>query len=54
MGPMEVGSQSVFAGLSMRQIQTVTSETLKFTREKAGDGAVGGIVGASPGLGQFV
>src|SRR5262249_4496867 len=51
---LEVGSQLVSAGLSMRQIQTVTSETLKITREKAGDGAVGDIVGAIPGLGQLV
>jgi hypothetical protein len=51
---MEVGSQLVSAGLSTRQIQAVSSETLKFAREKAGDGAVGDIVGAIPGLGQLV
>jgi hypothetical protein len=38
----------------MSQIQAVTSETLKFAREKAGDDAVGDIVGAIPGLGQLV
>ena len=54
MSPMEVGRRLMPAGLSMRQIQTVTSKTLKFTREKAGDGAVGDFVGAIPGLGQIV
>jgi hypothetical protein len=53
-GLMEVGSQLMAAGLSMEQIQAVTSETLKFAREKAGDDAVGEVVGAIPGLGQFV
>ena len=51
---MEVGSQLMAVGLSMSQIQAVTSETLKFAREKAGDDAVGDIVGAIPGLGQLV
>ena len=53
-GLMEVGSQLMAAGLSMDQIQAVTSETLKFAREKAGEDAVGEVVGAIPGLGQFV
>ena len=35
-------------------VQTVTSETLKFAREKAGEHAVDEVVGAIPGLGRFV
>jgi hypothetical protein len=38
----------------MSQIQAVTLETIGFAREKAGEDAVGEIVGAIPGLGQFV
>jgi hypothetical protein len=52
-GLMEVGSQLMAAGLSMDQIQAVTSETLKFAREKAGEHAVGEVIGAIPGLGRF-
>ena len=36
------------------QIQAITSETLKFAREQAGEDAVGKVVGAIPGLGRFV
>jgi len=42
------------AGLSMAQVQGVTRETIAFAREKAGEDAIGEIVGAIPGLGQFV
>jgi hypothetical protein len=42
------------AGLSMGQVQAVTKEIIAFTREKAGDDAVGDIVAAIPGLSQFV
>jgi hypothetical protein len=42
------------AGLSMPQVQGVARETLGFAREKAGEDAVGEIVGAIPGLTQFV
>jgi hypothetical protein len=42
------------AGLSMSEVQAVTRETIGYAREKAGEDAVGEIVGAIPGLGQFV
>ena len=42
------------AGLSMGQVQGVARETLAFAREKAGEDTVGEIVGAIPGLSQFV
>jgi hypothetical protein len=32
----------------------VTRETIAFAREKVGEDAVGEIVGAIPGLGQFI
>jgi hypothetical protein len=41
------------AGLSMGQIQAVTKEIIAYTREKAGDEAIGEIVAAIPSLGQF-
>jgi hypothetical protein len=53
-GLMGVGTQMMAAGLSMGQIQAVTRETMSFARENAGEDAVGEIVGAIPGLGQFV
>ena len=53
-GIMAAGSRMMAAGLSMGQVQAVARETLAFAREKAGEDAVGEIVGAIPGLGQFV
>jgi hypothetical protein len=53
-GLMGVGTQMMAAGLNMGQIQAVTRETMSFARENAGEDAVGEIVGAIPGLGQFV
>jgi hypothetical protein len=41
-------------GLAMDQIRNVTREVIGYAREKAGDAAVGDIVGAIPGLGQFI
>jgi hypothetical protein len=32
----------------------VTRETIAYTREKAGEDAIGEIVGAIPGLSQFI
>ena len=48
------GTQMMAAGLSMGQIQAVTRETMTFSRENAGEDAVGEIAGAIPGLGQLV
>lgn len=53
-GIMGAGTRMMAAGLSMGQIQDVTREFIAFAREKAGDDAVGEVVGAIPGLGQFV
>lgn len=53
-GLMGAGTKMMAAGLSMGQVQGVTKEVIAFTREKAGEDAVGEIVGAIPGLSQFV
>jgi hypothetical protein len=53
-GVMGVGSKMMAAGLGMGQIQAITRETIAYAREKAGEETVGEIVGAIPGLGQFV
>lgn len=53
-GVMGLGAQMMGAGLSMGQIQSVSKEMFAFGREKAGEDAMGAIVGAIPGLGQFV
>jgi hypothetical protein len=53
-GVMAAGSRMMAAGLSMTQVQAVTRETIGYAREKVGEDAVGEIVGAIPGLGQFV
>jgi len=53
-GVMAVGSRMMAAGLGMGQIQGITRETIAYAREKAGEDVVGEIVGAIPGLGQFV
>jgi hypothetical protein len=53
-GVMAAGTRMMAAGLSMGQVQAVTRETIAYVREKAGEDAVGEIVGAIPGLGQFV
>jgi hypothetical protein len=53
-GIMAAGTRMMAAGLNMGQVQAVTRETIAYAREKAGEDAVGEIVGAIPGLGQFV
>ncbi len=53
-GIMGAGTKMMSAGLSMGQVQGVTRETIAFAREKAGEDAIGEIVGAIPGLSQFV
>jgi hypothetical protein len=53
-GIMGAGSRMMAAGLSMSQVQAVTREVIAYTREKAGEDAIGDIVGAIPGLAQFV
>ncbi len=53
-GVMGAGMRMMSAGLSMGQVQSVTRAVIAFTREKAGEDAVGEIVAAIPGLAQFV
>jgi hypothetical protein len=53
-GIMGAGTKLMAAGLSMGQVQAVTRETIAYAREKAGDEAIGEIVGAIPGLSQFI
>lgn len=53
-GIMGAGTKMMSAGLSMGQVQGVTKEVIAYAREKAGEDAVGEIVGAIPGLSQFV
>jgi hypothetical protein len=53
-GIMGVGTKLMAAGLSMGQVQAVTKEVIAYSREKAGEDVVGEIVGAIPGLSQFV
>ena len=53
-GIMGVGTKLMAAGLGMSQMQGVTREIIAYAREKAGEDAVGEIVGSIPGLGQFI
>jgi hypothetical protein len=53
-GIMGAANRLMGAGLSMGQVQSVTREVVAYAREKAGEDAVGEVVGAIPGLGQFV
>jgi hypothetical protein len=53
-GLMAAGTKLMGAGLSMSQVQAVTKEVIAYTREKAGEDAIGEVVGAIPGLSQFV
>ncbi len=54
LGVMGLGSQLMAAGLGMGEITGVAKETIRFGREKLGDGQVDEIVASIPGLGQFV
>ena len=53
-GIMGAANRLMAAGLSMDQVQSVTREVVAYAREKAGEDTVGEVVGAIPGLGQFV
>ena len=53
-GLMGAGTKMMAAGLSMGQVQGVTREVIAFAREKAGDDVIGEVVGAIPGLSQFI
>ena len=53
-GAMAVVGKLQTLGLGLGAIQGVTQETIGFAREKAGDEAVRDVIGAIPGLGQFL
>lgn len=53
-GIMGAGTQLMGIGLGMGQVQSVTRIVMAYAREKAGEDAVGEIVGAIPGLSQFI
>jgi hypothetical protein len=53
-GIMGAGTKMMGAGLSMGQVQGVTREVIAFAREKVGEDTIGEIVGAIPGLSQFI
>jgi hypothetical protein len=53
-GVMGAGMRLMSVGLSMDRVQSVTRAVIAYTREKAGEDAVGEIVAAIPGLVQFV
>ncbi|MGE3147113.1 MAG: DUF2267 domain-containing protein [Pseudorhodoplanes sp.] len=53
-GVMGAGMSLMSLGLSMPEVQTVSRLVLGYARETVGEDAVGEIVNAIPGLGQFV
>jgi hypothetical protein len=53
-GIMGAGAALMGLGLGMPQVQAVTRTVLAYARETAGEDAVGEIVGAIPGLSQFL
>jgi hypothetical protein len=53
-GVMGAGMRMMAAGLSMGEVQGITRQFIAFAREKVGENEVGEIVGAIPGLSQFV
>jgi hypothetical protein len=53
-GVMGAGMRMMAAGLSMDRVQGITRQFIACAREKVGEDEVGEIVGAMPGLAQFV
>ncbi|MCI0465816.1 MAG: DUF2267 domain-containing protein [Beijerinckiaceae bacterium] len=53
-GLMGLAGQLTGLGLGMSQMQTIGRQVFAYAREKAGDEAVGQVVGAIPGLSQFL
>ena len=53
-GVMALGQQLMGAGVGMGEIQGLAKEVFAFGREKAGEDAMGAIVGQIPGLSQFI
>ena len=53
-GLMALAGKLTGAGVGMGQMQALGNELFAYGREKAGEDTMGAIVGAVPGLGQFV
>ena len=53
-GVMGLGSKLMGMGMGMGEIGGVSKETIRFAREKAGDGPIDAVIASIPGLGQFV
>ena len=53
-GVMALGQKLMAAGVPMAQMQPLGRELFAHGREKAGEDTMGAIMGAIPGLGQFV
>ncbi|KMO33415.1 DUF2267 domain-containing protein [Methylobacterium aquaticum] len=53
-GVMALGQKLMSAGVPMGQMQPLGRELFAYGREKAGEDVMGPIVGAIPGLSQFV
>jgi hypothetical protein len=53
-GLMGLAGQLTSLGLGMGAMRTIGREFFGYAREKAGDEAIGQVVGAIPGLGQFL
>lgn len=53
-GVMALGQQLMSAGIGMGQITALSKEVFAYGQEKAGEDTMGAIVGAIPGLSQFV
>ncbi len=53
-GVMALGGQLMGIGVSMGQMQPLGRELFAYGREKAGEDVMGSIMGAVPGLSQFV
>lgn len=53
-GAMALMGQLTGAGLGMGDVQGVANEVMGFAKEQAGEDAVAEVVGAIPGLSQFV
>ena len=53
-GVMALGQKLMSAGVPMGQMQPLGQELFAYGREKAGEDVMGPIVGAVPGLSQFV
>lgn len=53
-GVMALGQKLMATGVSMGQMQPLGREIFAYGREKAGEDAIGPIVGSIPGLSQFI